>query len=972
MKKRILSLVLCAATLLSMCLFLGAGVTDDTTAEGSAEATESYIPAVNFTNVAPFVQANAQAANGPARAPMLAANANDDSGSANKGVVTSKTATANDDGTYTITLTSYTTGTVRPLTTSKPTDIVLVLDQSGSMAEKFSEVSRANADKEAGKTAGAYLTPEDEELRYKDGKWEYYHYHYGFFGGYQWDTYSGNTFYSSRLLALKTAATTFVDQVSKEATKNDVDHRIAIVGFASTASAGENYENTELLSTNSVVNYGSATETDYKNALVSVNGTNGKINSRLTTAIGQLDANGDTYSEYGIDMANKIFAQHSTESEQGRQRVVVVFTDGYTAPSGTNAFKYSMADAAIKKANMSKNDYKATVYTIGIFANANPAADIESNFQTSDGWHKANGNKKAGNALNSAQELVAANRYMHYVSSNYPNAKSLNDGGDLSDKASPFNSGDSYYLSAGDADTLNNIFKKISNNISTPSINLGKQAYVQDTVSPYFTAPKESGEIKVYAEKAAYSGGKYTWTRDDDCTGMSAKVNGSTVTVSGFDYDANFVSQTPRNEKDPTSRENCDFYGRRLVVTFTVKAEPGFLGGNDVLTNDSADIYASSTETEPVCTFDDKPKVNVPIKDVTVRDADKNVYLLDGLTADQLKADATVKVGDVKLDLTKANDPDHPYGLEKWQTDYVNITVTIKDKDGNVISAMSELRDDVSYTIEVTVAPKTKSPSSKEGNQAVDKRGTATANVNVFKPELTFKDSEGYYGDTAPTSFKDNLTSTVWKHGKTEANIAVMGAVPELTLAFTPDDGAVVDGKINTRTDFGVAAAVKIGETDVTVNTTFQHTPCEGKTCPLPKGTAFLCHVNTCSLTISKKVTGDGANPNQTFVFNVKDKDDKVVTTVVLKAGTNTTITGLAVGNYTVVEDTAWSWSYKAAENSEKVDVKLSGTKPNGEAKITNTAKENHWLTSIVDVINKWKAKDDIDNTGHVPGPGTN
>ena len=50
----------------------------------------------------------------------------------------------------------------------------------------------------------------------------------------------------------------------------------------------------------------------------------------------------------------------------------------------------------------------------------------------------------------------------------------------------------------------------------------------------------------------------------------------------------------------------------------------------------------------------------------------------------------------------------------------------------------------------------------------------------------------------------------------------------------------------------------------------------------------------------------------------------------------------------------------------------LSSINPNGEAKITNTAKENHWLTSIVDVINKWTAKDNIDKTGHVPGSGTN
>ena len=161
MKKRILSLVLCASMLLSMCLFLGAGVTADTdAADGSAESTESYIPAVNFTNVAPLVQANTQAANSPARAPMLTANVNAvTTRAADNGVVTSKTATANKDGTYTITLEAYATGSkvISSIEKDIPTDIVLVLDQSGSMAEKFSAVSKENADKEAGKKRKAHI-----------------------------------------------------------------------------------------------------------------------------------------------------------------------------------------------------------------------------------------------------------------------------------------------------------------------------------------------------------------------------------------------------------------------------------------------------------------------------------------------------------------------------------------------------------------------------------------------------------------------------------------------------------------------------------------------------------------------------------------------------------------------------------------------------------------------------------------------
>lgn len=51
------------------------------------------------------------------------------------GMQFSKTATANNDGTYTITLEAYATGSQVTSTITKdvPTDIILVLDQSGSM-----------------------------------------------------------------------------------------------------------------------------------------------------------------------------------------------------------------------------------------------------------------------------------------------------------------------------------------------------------------------------------------------------------------------------------------------------------------------------------------------------------------------------------------------------------------------------------------------------------------------------------------------------------------------------------------------------------------------------------------------------------------------------------------------------------------------------------------------------------------------
>ncbi len=927
MKKRILSLVLCAVMLLSMCLFMGAGVTADTdAADGSAESTEStesYIPAVNFTNVAPLVQANTQAANSPARAPMLTANVNAvTTRAADNGVVTSKTATANKDGTYTITLEAYATGSkvISSIEKDIPTDIVLVLDQSGSMAEKFSAVSKENADKEAGKTEGAYLTPDGEELRYKDGKWEYYH--------YEWEAYSGNTFYSSRLLALKTAVTSFTNAVAEKAAGKDgnletsddnIDHRIAVVGFACGqwySGQNYNYKNTEVFVGKNQYTYGTAAQGQYKNAFQDMNNATGVKN--VSDSIGVLAADGGTLTNLGLEMANGIFQSNPITQGETRNRVVVVFTDGVPGWSGYDS---DVAQSAIAQANVAKATHSATVYSIGIFAGADATSQ---------------GNK-------SGSETQQANWFMQNLSSN--NGVVQNP---------------SYYLSAADAESLKNIFKQISDQIETggSSTTLSSDAVVKDVISPQFQLPEGTTAKDIQLETYACTGktgDKYQWstTSNGNMYATASILSDGQVSVTGFDFAGNWcgVETQTNSSKVP--------HGNKLVISFKVVPKDGFLGGNDVFTNDSAGIYENSTSQRPVATFE-RPQVNVPIKDVTVTGADKNVYLLGDLTADQLKAGATASVGGVSLNLNEDN-----YGLEAWQLEYVDITVKVTDVNGNVITNLSDLKDDVTYSVAVTVAPKT---TSTAADAATEQTGINTANVNVFKPELTFKDSEGYYGDTAP-SLDGNLTSTVWKHGETVADTILKGEAPALTLTYTPDTDAIVNDKINTRTDFGVAAAVKIGETDVTANTTFQHTPCEGKTCTLPEGTAFLCHVNTCSLKITKTVEGKGANPNQTFVFNVMKGND-LVTTVVLKAGASTTITGLAVGDYTVVEDTAWSWSY-TADKDGKADVTLSSTKSNDEAKITNTAKENHWLTSIVDVINKWTANDGkttINNSDRVPG----
>ena len=888
MKKRILSLVLCAALLLSLCLFMGAGVV------GDAPATEDFVPAVNFTNVAPLVQANAQAANSPARAAQLRAVSAAPAAPERvqqDALVTSKTATLNADGSYKIRLESYSTGTVTQQTTTKPTDIVLVLDQSGSMAEKFSQVSRANADKEAGKTEGAYLTPNDEELRYKDGTWEYYH--DGFFGG-RWEAYSGNTFYSSRLLALKTAATTFVNQVSKEATENNVDHRIAIVGFSS-----DGYNNTEILTgcavnNNNGVQYvakpSSGTSRDYSK-YISACGTALVTPQSAKAAINYLEAAGGTETDKGMQMAKDILDNDSKKNDD-RNRVVVLFTDGVPLIYTNEYNSQSTTDRANRAISISNGICdKATVYTVGVFSGAN--GDLSNGLPANTGnWNGAN----------------KPNRFMHLVSSNYPDATAMNVTGE---KNSSLKNDDSYYLSAGDAATLNSIFEKIGNNISAHSIELGEEAQVRDIVSPYFTAPANADGITVYAEKATYSGGEYTWTRDDTYTGMTAAVNGSTVTVTGFDYDANFVSETGRKETNP--KENGDFHGRRLVVEFNVTVKPEFLGGNYVPTNrpDSGVYDKTGTIVENF----EYPTVSIPVKAPTLTAADKNIYY----NGTQLTAS----------DLCQAEIPTN-------MGDYVTLSFAA---DKTISST-----EDGNYTVTVTATPK----YTIDGQEQSTATATTTASVAVYKPEITFNDSRINYGDTA--DYNRNGGAVVWKHGNDVAVAANMtGTAPALTYAYDPAAAAF------TKDTYVKVTVSANGETLPADVVTFLHDDtCDFPGCSSsfdPAQGQFIVHINVFDLTIQKTAkAGTTIDPNQTFVFKVKNNDNGKTMEIVITGAGQKTVKSLPMGSYTITEDTGWSWQYRPTEATQTITVSETSKTVTFENEKTPT----NWLTSIADVINTW------------------
>ena len=778
MKKRILSLVLCAAMLLSMCLFMGAGVAGDAAADmaetaGTVEDTQSS-PAVG--PILPLVVTRPQTSPyRAARAPSLA----DTGETQDDGLELTKTVTPKADGGYTVHLEAYTTGTVTTSTTTKPCDIVLVLDQSGSMADNF---RGEETDNEA----------------------------------------------DTRQYAMKQAVNAFIDNVAKKAKDEDVEHRIAIVKFAgdSTNTVGDTTYKDGMYR----YNYSQVVK-----ELTAVNDANGANATTLKTAVNQLQAKGGTQTQNGLNHAQRLLS--SVDSARDSSKVVIVFTDGMPGDSGFDA---NVATSAIASAKSMK-DAGVTVYTVGIFTGAN----VDQLYGDTGFRYNSNGSVGSywANWITSdGIDVPAGNRFLNYVSSNFKNASEiglksydLGCGWVVTKNFTRDKTG--YYMTASNSTVLNNIFTSISQTIGTANIDLGSETVIKDIVTPYFTVPQNAGAIRL--STAAYNGSAFGAPVAADPS-VTAAIDPATraVNVTGFDFNQNYVS---------TNAKADGTFGKKLIIEFDVSVEAGFLGGNQVPTNDGqSGIYAEGTMIKAF----DVPTQDVEVKSITPTADDKTIYLGDSANLQEL----------VHQNAT----------FDGTNNAFVDVTYTVKDENGTVVGT---------YTV----------PAGSSSGTWV---WSDPASNGTVAPEQT-------------TTYKVTCTVSPTQTGTYES---------------------------------------------------------------VSKDTTFTITVNTCSLTITKTVTG-GGDPNQTFVFNVMKGND-LVTTVVLKAGASTTITGLAVGDYTVVEDTAWSWSY--TPDNVSTAVTLSSTKPNGEAGITNTYVKHDWLTSIVDVINKWTAKDNIDNTGHVPGSGTN
>lgn len=497
------------------------------------------------------------------------------------GLVMSKTIKKTGDSQFLLTLEAFATGSTTTTTSTKPVDIVLALDVSGSMddsiSDKYDYYETYSID-----TDGTYyykdINGQYQQAYYCDGVYygwggkETYHTpgwytkDHQYLGqcqgesgklltpktssadavGAQFYTYSKLT----KMYALKTAVNGFIDSVAAKS----ADSQIAIVKFAGDKRdivGNDTYEKGGY-----TYNYSQIVQN-----LTTVDETGA---SSLKTAVNGLIAAGTTLANYGMEHAQTIINE---AKDNGRQKVVVMFTDG--EPNGikkVSGFEKEVANGAIA-ASKSIKEAGATVYTIGCFGTT-PSSDTDT--------------------------------YMNYVSSNYPNAASMDNGGT---KANPAN----YYKTVSSAAELNNIFTEISQTIGGTTVTLGSTSVLRDVISDSFKLPSDykDGDIKAYSVSCTgKNGDTYTWdsTHDTEYTATVA-ADKKTINVTGFDYAANWVDQFGVNDSQS--------HGKKLVVQIPIVPETTAYGDCD--TNGPASgIYATGVDgEEPVKTFP-SPVVYIP------------------------------------------------------------------------------------------------------------------------------------------------------------------------------------------------------------------------------------------------------------------------------------------------------------------------------------------------------------------------
>ena len=318
---------------------------------------------------------------------------------------------------------------------------------------------------------------------------------------------------TKRIDALKKAANDFVTTIAEQnqgISDSSKQHQVSIVKFSGDKSA--------------VVGNDTYTKGGYAYNYSQVMKTMSPCTdaAAFTSTINSIRPAGATRADNGLQLA-----QSQTSNREDAKKIVIFFTDG--SPTSTSGFESGVASEAVSAAKAMK-DKGTTVYTIGIFSDANPSADPSG----------------ASNE----------NKFMHAVSSNYPEASYTYTQGfwggwnwDLGTRAE----GSDFYKSASNADDLDKVFEGISSEIVKGSGYPTKVTEGTEHQDGFITIDDALGAyMQVDGFKAiALNGQTFENPTKTTAGNVDTYTFDGTVTMDGKDVSLGNVVITVTTSKDP-------------------------------------------------------------------------------------------------------------------------------------------------------------------------------------------------------------------------------------------------------------------------------------------------------------------------------------------------------------------------------------------------------------------------------------
>jgi len=886
-----------------------------------------------------------------------------------EGLELDKNVTDNGDGTYTITLESYTTGEVVSHEVSTPVDIVLVLDQSGSMA-------------------------------------------YGFDG-------NSASYANSRQKAMKDAVQNFIDSVHEKYSES-ADHRISIVTFGSNAS--------DLIGWTNVDDAGYATLSSEVDGLpqnpsgaTNVGAGMGRAQHLVTDELNYSGSNTnrqkvvvvftDGIPTTSTDFSTGVATGAINAAKNIKDSGATVYSVGIF--NGANPNELYGASGFDTNSNGTVGS-RWVMDTWGLFPGSDfpeadrPAGNRFLNYLSS--------NVPSATGIGLTRSTIGLGilhyRITYQITQNF--SKTSNN----------------YYLTASDSSSLDNVFQSIAEQIATPAIDLGSETVIKDIISPQLQIP-EGSTVKFYTQ--ASTNGTDGWGPRTEVTDGSIHLvpdqsDPNIVDVTGFNFNDNCVTEEPKEDGthgkklviEITVEPGENFLGGTIdtngpesgiyvpgsdtpVGTFDVPKEPFPL---KPIVPDTAErnVYMTS-EDELADTFSDLT-FTLNGKTITfenlfngvnnsgvdyefqIKDSTGNivgVYRISAgktpsdegagwdngnipnltdlsYTIDSIVSDKNYPTWDPRLDPNAPEyDPNAPQPVisegkitlnvfkpiltytdknvyyKGQQISYQEPTVEWKHGDtldtsvtmhthkpvlsmtysGLTGTTVDQMTD---YTVKVETMVNTNNNADLLSEKFIDgvtflrnctpeslTNAAATKDeaykVHVYTPSFTFDDMAKYYGEeiTLPT-----VDDAAWKNSDGTAAPATMdNTKPTLAVTLTTDPtNAIQNGYVWATEDFNVKAVITLDGTDVTGDlitagkVTRTCTPGEDTGTLNPTtDVAFVVHVKTIKLTVTKEIKGDMANLSGQFNFTVSFTPNGTGAPTYTYSGTGTTADSFTLGN---------------------------------------------------------------------------